>query len=57
MGASFRNIGQVLELAGCDALTVSPTLLSQLQADCKTHHWKKIIRTPSGTFAASSRFI
>ena len=30
MGASFRNIGQVLALAGCDLLTVSPTLLSQL---------------------------
>jgi transaldolase len=32
MGASFRNVGQVLALAGCDLLTVSPELLAQLQA-------------------------
>ena len=31
MGASFRNIGQVMALAGCDLLTISPDLLSQLQ--------------------------
>jgi transaldolase len=32
MGASFRNIGQILALAGCDLLTISPELLAQLQA-------------------------
>ena len=32
MGASFRNIGQVLGLAGCDLLTISPDLLEQLAA-------------------------
>ncbi len=32
MGASFRNIGEITELAGCDLLTISPTLLGQLQA-------------------------
>ena len=32
MGASFRNKEQVLELAGCDLLTVSPTLLGEIQA-------------------------
>ncbi len=32
MGASFRNIGQVLALAGCDLLTISPELLAQLAA-------------------------
>jgi transaldolase len=32
MGASFRNVGQVLALAGCDLLTVSPELLDQLAA-------------------------
>ncbi|MDF0750080.1 transaldolase [Marinobacter sp. 71-i] len=32
MGASFRNTGQVLALAGCDRLTISPTLLEQLSA-------------------------
>jgi len=31
MGASFRNIGQILALAGCDLLTISPELLQQLQ--------------------------
>lgn len=30
MGASFRNIGQVMALAGCDLLTISPELLAQL---------------------------
>ena len=30
MGASFRNKGQVLALAGCDLLTISPTLLDEL---------------------------
>jgi transaldolase len=31
MGASFRNVGQILELAGSDLLTISPTLLAELQ--------------------------
>jgi transaldolase len=30
MGASFRNAGQILELAGCDLLTISPELMKQL---------------------------
>jgi transaldolase len=30
MGASFRNISQILELAGCDALTISPELMKEL---------------------------
>lgn len=30
MGASFRNIGEICELAGCDLLTISPSLLKQL---------------------------
>jgi transaldolase len=33
MGASFRNIGQVEALAGCDALTISPSLLDALSKD------------------------
>ena len=36
MGASFRNIGQILALAGCDLLTISPELLAQLQASADT---------------------
>jgi len=30
MGASFRNIGQIRELAGCDCLTISPELMKEL---------------------------
>ncbi|HEY6134406.1 MAG TPA: transaldolase [Rubrivivax sp.] len=32
MGASFRNVGQITALAGCDLLTISPELLAALQA-------------------------
>jgi transaldolase len=32
MGASFRNVGQILALAGCDLLTISPELLDQLSS-------------------------
>jgi len=32
MGASFRNIGEILELAGCDFLTISPGLMEELRA-------------------------
>jgi len=32
MGASFRNIGQIQALAGCDLLTIAPELMAQLQA-------------------------
>jgi transaldolase len=31
MGASFRNVGEIVELAGCDLLTISPNLLAELQ--------------------------
>ena len=31
MGASFRNVGEIIELAGCDLLTISPSLLAELQ--------------------------
>jgi len=33
MGASFRNLGEITELAGCDLLTISPKLLAQLKED------------------------
>jgi len=36
MGASFRNKGEILELAGCDALTISPNLMGELQASNDT---------------------
>jgi transaldolase len=32
MGASFRNVGEILELAGCDLLTIAPSLLQELQS-------------------------
>ncbi|MBF2087751.1 MAG: transaldolase [Synechococcales cyanobacterium K44_A2020_017] len=32
MGASFRNLGEITELAGCDLLTISPSLLEQLDS-------------------------
>lgn len=32
MGASFRNVGEIIELAGCDLLTISPALLGELQS-------------------------
>ena len=32
MGASFRNIGEIKELAGCDLLTIAPSLLAELEA-------------------------
>ena len=32
MGASFRNTGEICELAGCDLLTISPQLLAELEA-------------------------
>ena len=32
MGASFRNIGEISELAGCDLLTISPQLLAELES-------------------------
>lgn len=35
MGASFRNIDEITELAGCDLLTISPALLAELQGSIK----------------------
>lgn len=32
MGASFRNMGEITELAGCDLLTIAPSLLGELEA-------------------------
>lgn len=36
MGASFRNVGEITELAGCDRLTISPNLLAELAASNDT---------------------
>ncbi len=40
MGASFRNTSQILELAGCDLLTISPELLADLSASAVVVHKK-----------------
>ena len=32
MGASFRNVGEIVELAGCDLLTIAPSILAELQS-------------------------
>lgn len=45
MGASFRRTEQILALAGCDRLTISPDLLKQLQAGEETVQ-RKLIPTP-----------
>lgn len=44
MGASFRNVGQIIELAGCDLLTISPGLLGELQ-ECTDPITKKLDAT------------
>jgi transaldolase len=35
MGASFRNVGEIEELTGCDYLTISPSLLQELEKSTK----------------------
>ncbi|MCV2402666.1 transaldolase [Marinomonas sp. C2222] len=45
MGASFRNIGEIEQLAGCDRLTISPALLEELKKDEGTLERKLIPAT------------
>lgn len=49
MGASFRNTGEIVELAGCDLLTISPQLLGELQASTAP-----LVRKLDAAAAASS---
>jgi transaldolase len=49
MGASFRNKGEILELAGCDALTISPQLLGELKKSTEPVERKL---SPAGVAAA-----
>jgi transaldolase len=46
MGASFRNTSQILELAGCDLLTISPDLLQKL-ADSDVPFERKLVKDDS----------
>jgi transaldolase len=48
MGASFRNKDQIVELAGCDRLTISPDLLDEL-ANCKDPVTKKLNAADAAT--------
>ncbi|MCE1695257.1 transaldolase, partial [Enterobacter hormaechei] len=52
MGASFRNAGEILELAGCDRLTISPALLKELseaegEVECKLGYEGEIKARPA----------
>jgi len=47
MGASFRNIGEIIELAGCDRLTISPDLMAELSQNDETITQKLL---PAETF-------
>jgi transaldolase len=49
MGASFRNVGEILELSGCDLLTISPNLLAELAKS-----YEPVTRKLTPEFAASS---
>jgi transaldolase len=40
MGASFRNVRQILELTGCDLLTISPELMKELSESQETVNLK-----------------
>ena len=54
MGASFRNIGEIEALAGCDRLTISPQLLQELEQD--KGELKRVL-SPSNTGAAIAKQI
>lgn len=54
MGASFRNTGELEELAGCDRLTISPGLLGELEADTGTLERKL---SPENTGEAIAKII
>jgi transaldolase len=48
MGASFRNKSQILELSGCDLLTISPNLLEELKQESTTLHKKLQVENSYG---------
>jgi transaldolase len=55
MGASFRNTSQILELAGCDLLTISPELLGDLQSSMVSV--EKMLNADNAASALSSENI
>jgi len=52
MGASFRNVGEILALAGCDRLTISPGLMDELAQSNETVVQKLIAEQPTTARAA-----
>ena len=59
MGASFRNTGEVLALAGCDRLTISPALLaelSQMQGELTVHLQDNAERSSAPAQLTESQF-
>ena len=54
MGASFRNTSQILELAGCDLLTISPDLLQKL-ADSDAPFERKLVKDDSARYREDRR--
>ena len=60
MGASFRNVEEILALAGCDKLTISPLLLSELEQSCGTVDRKLIAQQSTikkGAVLSESAFL
>ena len=55
MGASFRNTGEIIELAGCDLLTIAPKLLGELATSTTANSFASSIRKPRRR-ATSRRF-
>ena len=54
MGASFRNIDEIIELAGCDLLTIAPALMDQLRSTEGELTRKLVATAPGGTEARIS---
>lgn len=54
MGASFRNIGEIQQLAGCDRLTISPALLEELANEPGELEVKLVDKGASKTLATDS---
>ena len=54
MGASFRNTDEILELAGCDALTIGPELLDALAASSEPVVQKLVAEQPAATDAVAA---
>jgi transaldolase len=54
MGASFRNKGEITELAGCDLLTISPGLLGELAASEEPSRRSSTPPTPSPSRSSAS---